>query len=71
MRAILTLFAVVVVAACTHGGRPETGVRAQAKATEDEAKLAAALNGRIASLQNRVRSLEGDIAKLQEATSKK
>ena len=48
MRAILTLFAVVVVAACTHGGRPETGVRAQAKATEDEAKLAAALNGRIA-----------------------
>jgi thiosulfate/3-mercaptopyruvate sulfurtransferase len=30
-----------------------------------------ALNGRIASLQNQVRSLQGDIAKLQEATVKK
>jgi hypothetical protein len=48
MKLIMMLFAVVVAAACTHGGRPETGVRDQAPPVEDEAKLAAALAGRIA-----------------------
>ena len=48
MKTIMMLFAAVVAAACTHGGRPETRVRAQTQAAEDEAKLAAALSGRIA-----------------------
>ncbi len=48
MKVGMMLFAVVVAAACTHGGRPETGVRGQAQATENEAKLAAALSGRMA-----------------------
>ena len=48
MKTIMMLFAAIVAAACTHGGRPETRVRAQTQAAEDEAKLAAALSGRIA-----------------------
>ena len=48
MRTILTLVAVALVAACAHGGRPETSSRAQARAAEDEARLAAALGGRVA-----------------------
>jgi hypothetical protein len=48
MKIIAMLLAIVVAAGCTHGGRPDTGVRDQARATENEAKLAAALSGRIA-----------------------
>jgi hypothetical protein len=48
MKATMMLLAVVVAAACTHGGQPETRLRTQAQAAEDEAKLAAALSGRIA-----------------------
>jgi hypothetical protein len=48
VKAIMMLFAAVVAAACAHGGRPETRVRAQAQAAEDETRLDAALRGRIA-----------------------
>lgn len=48
MKAITMVFAVVVAAACAHGARPETRVRGQARGTEDEAKLAAALKGMVA-----------------------
>ncbi len=48
MKAIIVLFAAVVAAACAHGGPPETRTRAQAQAAEDEARLAAELNGRTA-----------------------
>ena len=48
MKASMMLFAVVVVAAFALGARPETRVRGQARGTEDEAKLAAALKGMVA-----------------------
>jgi hypothetical protein len=48
MKATVIVFAAVVAAACAHGERPETATRTQAQATENEAKLAAALGGMVA-----------------------
>ncbi len=45
---MLLCAAAVVAAACTHGGRPETRARDQARTAEDEAKLAAELSGMVA-----------------------
>lgn len=46
MKSIALLFAAVVVAACAHAGRPET--RTRSRATEEEARLTADLDGRVA-----------------------
>ncbi len=48
MKTIVALIAVVLATACAHGGRPDTRARAQTQAPGDEARLAAALGGRVA-----------------------
>jgi hypothetical protein len=45
MKSIVVLSAAVVAVACMHTGRPETGVGVRAQGAENDAKLAAALNG--------------------------
>ena len=48
MKTIIILSAAILVAGCTHSGKPEASTGAPTQATGDEAKLAAALSGRIA-----------------------
>jgi len=48
VKTIVMLCAAILVAGCTHSGRPEASAGAQTQAAEHEADLTAALSGRIA-----------------------
>jgi hypothetical protein len=48
MKTVIILSAAILVAGCTHGGRPEPGAPAQTQAAQHETDLAAALSGRVA-----------------------
>jgi hypothetical protein len=48
MKTVIILSAVILVAGCTHGGRPEAGAPAQPQAAQHETELTEALSGRVA-----------------------
>ena len=48
MKTIILLFAAILAAGCTSNAGPQPSTPAQAQAVTDEARLAAALSGRIA-----------------------
>jgi hypothetical protein len=50
MKTSIVLSAAILALGCVHQGSPDAKAQAQAQATQDEARLVAALSGRVAGL---------------------